>query len=205
MSTNRSNSVLAALSGTKIGMRIPPISRRGAIAFIASVAVAVLILVAALYGLSLRSGAGKSVTPTAHETYQFVLEPLSPSTVWHPGQHVALRWLPTPTGTSRAHPIALKCTVLLYGPYPTKERAADQESVVSPPPSSGGQSAQAATPAIQAPALSPTDATSRAQTITLTLPTSLAPGYYILRSLQTSASPGGPAVGSVSIVQVASS
>lgn len=205
MPKNRSSTVLAAPRGTKTGMRIPPISRRNAIVLIASVAVAVLILVAVLHGLSGRPGTGTSATSGPHATYQFVLEPLSPSTVWHPGQHVVLRWLATPIGTSQAHPIALRCTVQLYGPYPTKERAADQESVVSPPPSSGGQSAQAVSPAVQAPSLSLTNATSRAQTITLTLPTSLAPGYYILRSLQTSAAPGGAAVGSVSIVHVASS
>lgn len=202
MPTNPSNSVLDAPRDTKIGMRMPPISRRNAIVVVAGVVVAVVILVAALHGLAGRSGAGTSA-PKAHATYQFVLEPMSPATVWHPGQRIALRWLATPTGTSKAHPIALKCTVLLYGPYPTKERAADQESVVSPPPSSGGQSTQAVSPAAQAPSLSLTDANSQAQSTTLTLPASLAPGYYILRSLETSSAPGGAAVGSVSVVQIA--
>lgn len=205
MPTNPSNSVLDALRDTKTGMRMPPLSRRGAIVLLASVVAAAVVLVAVLYGLSLRSGAGKSATSGPHATYQFVLEPLSPATVWHPGQKVALRWLPTPTGTSRAHPIALKCTVLLYGPYPSKERAADQESVVSPPPSSGGQSAQGVSAAVQAPSLSLTDATNQPQHTTLNLPASLAPGYYILRSLETSAAPGGAGVGSVSIVQIAGS
>ncbi len=145
------------------------------------------------------------MTPTAHATYQFALEPLSPSTAWHPGQRVVLRWHPSPTGTSRTRPIQLSCTVQLYGPFPTKERAVDQESVVSPPPSSAGPSAQAVSPAVQAPALSVTDATSQVQNTTLTLPATLAPGYYILRSLETSAAPGGPAVGSVSVVQIVTS
>lgn len=165
----------------------------------------VAIAAAVLHGSYVGQPPPSRAAPTPHVSHQFLVEQLPSNAVWNPGQRVTVHWLPSPSSSTTAPPAALRCTLALYGPYPTRARAEDQETKVGAPPgTASGSTATGPTPAVSAAPLALTDTMDQPQVSVLELPPSLAPGYYVLRSLATTAdTSGGGGVGSAIIVQIA--
>lgn len=108
-------------------------------------------------------------TATWRPTYSIV--PEGPfATTAHPGDRLTYRWDAQADATPTSYaPGAFTCTFALYGPYAT-ETDADRASQTD---------LSTATPAVAAPPLTLNRWTSQTQSETLTLPQSLAPGYYV--------------------------
>lgn len=144
----------------------------------------------------------ETFTPVGHRTYTISMQPPSLDVAWHPGERKVFTWAPEFTGFTRDdRPSPVRCSVLFFGPFPT--RAAAQQPLTPPLPSGGPGAAPTPTPALASPSLLLDDWTSQPQTSAVTLPATLAPGWYIVRDRVTDAN-GGEGGGAY-IVEIAAS
>jgi hypothetical protein len=108
--------------------------------------------------------------PDWHPTYTLTLEGPSSDITAHPGDQLAFRWVPQRDAAPRSGSASrITCTVALYGPFSSREIA---EHVAI-------ETTAVAAPVAAALPLTLTRWTSSPQPVTLLLPTSLAPGYYV--------------------------
>jgi hypothetical protein len=118
-----------------------------------------------------------TLTPVGHQTYSFVLRFPSQDASWHLGQLLVFTWVPQFTDFTMAQrPSAVQCTLAFYGPFPTDTAARAQLTLL--------QSDQPTTPPTL-PAFAPApvlinDWTSQPQTMRVTVPITLVPGYYVI-------------------------
>lgn len=136
--------------------------------------------------------------PAQVHTYQTYSPDVTPAPPWHPGQSLSLQWVPGEagqTGPEDAVPRAVMCTFSLFGPYAT--RTAAQADANGPTPGGG------AAPAASAPALTLSTARgTEPAPVTYTLPTALAPGYYVAVGLADDATAGGGGASVAWVVEV---
>lgn len=148
--------------------------------------------------------------PEQMHTYQTYSPEVTPAPPWHPGQSLSLQWVPDEagqTGPEDAVPRAVMCTFLLFGPYAT--RTAAQADATAPLPAADPSSNDRYTlygsaPAVSAPPLTLSTAQgTEPAPVTYTLPTALAPGYYVAVGLADDANAGGGGASVSWVVEVA--
>lgn len=176
-------------------------SRRLGLTLVLAVCIALLWVLALRDATSTQPGrapdvAAPTLTAVGHRTYTFTLHIPSPEVPWRAGERLVFDWVPQFTSFSLSdRPNPVQCTVVLYGPFPTSAAAQQQLAGPGTPPS-----VPAVAPALAPPPLLVDDWTSQPTTMVLTLPATLAPGYYVL--LDREVSVGGES-GGVNIVSVA--
>jgi len=123
-------------------------------------------------------------TPVGHRTYTISMQPPSLDVAWHPGERKVFTWAPEFTGfTLDDRPSPVRCSMQFFGPFPS--RAAAQQPFTLPFPSGGPGAAPTPTPTLTSPPLLLDDWTSQPRTSEVTLPSTLAPGWYIVSGLVT--------------------
>lgn len=140
-----------------------------------------------------RGSASSTATPTRHQTYQFAVQTPPRERVWYLGQSKVFRWVPTPIAlTDAPTPTKVVLVVNLYGPFPTREDADQQSSqwFNSPP-----GTVTLPSPALTSIPLTTDDWSNRPQQTIVSLPASLASGYYVWDARATTEQGGSSATG----------
>jgi hypothetical protein len=122
---------------------------------------------------------------TTHQTYTLSVLILPVQETFNPGNSLKISWCPVPgSPTTMAQPALEVLSVQLIGPYPSKSAAgaAEPASALTPPPLPFQPRAPAGPVVASTTPIHTTNWNNSMQSVTLTLPSTLRTGYYIVWS-----------------------
>jgi hypothetical protein len=135
---------------------------------------------------------------TTHQTYMLTLLILPLQETFNPGNNLKISWCPVPgPPTTMTQPALEVVSVQLIGPYPSKSAAdaAELGSALTPPPSPVHPPAPAGPMVASTTPIHTTTWNNAVQSVTLTLPSTLRTGYYIVWSNDDTTPPPVPTAG----------